>query len=1056
MPPRRAPPAAAALDPAYVAELSAARFPNVAPGASPPRPESPAGAAPILMPGAAAYTSPLKRPDAPIAVGRPPGAPGAAGPRRGRPPRNPRPPPPPPPPSAAPADTAGAAPAAYLARPGGAPAAFVPALSAQQQQALMARAVQLSKAQDQPSFTPLHALLQMGFVFVRNTQLPNVPPGAAQGGTILRADEAAALGLLPSQGAGAARAPAAPAAPWQPSPMLPYTRPVDAARPERPSLLRTVPGDQGEGAAPSVPGAMLPGAPTNVPLVKGGAPPAASAVGVPVTLQNTRLTALPSPSTAPYPWHKLDARETDELLAIMRKDAKFQPVLHAQQAAADAELYAHTAPVLHPPAPGKPAHEPAAPRGATEPLKLVLPAQRQRALEQGVRGVRAPVPLSGAEVERTANTPATLVPIRLELDHEPFKLRDTFLWNAAEDDASLEAFAVAICEDIGLPSAVFVSMIRTAVQTQVHEYAAAMALRPGLDAAPDDAAGEARGMLTPAAERVWAQLRHGLLDSEAADAADAAEEPGEAPQSEALRSEHPSSEAPRSEAASTEAPPTEAPPSPPPGPGDELRVLIKLDILVGAQNLVDQFEWDLLDQDAQSAERFAETFAAELGLPGEFKTAIAHAIREQVSTHLRLLFLLGYPFNKLASMDEEVRTAFLPALDTQRLARAHGEVDAFTPKLVQLTPADALLLEREHEREMRRKRRQTKGRRGINLAEREPQRTIRSVPVYGLQGGVPDASSAAALPTRRAAAAAASAHLATTLADDEPPAAPAKRIRPERHDLHFRFPGGLGAASGASAPRFRSRALAQTPLDALGRRAPVAAPVPTEAVSTRGRPPKERAPTAELAPARGARPEDLERQHPNMFDGVWHCGNCGLPGYLAPGRRKGPAGEKTLCGPCGKYYHRHRRMESVPYTRDPAYHIKRLKRAAGSGAADDDEAPDGDAPAAGEHVADMPLLPDESDSDGGDAPAPVPPAWLVQAAEASRQKYPNDSFQIQLRPRPPDLPPPAEEEWRIRCADCPGKVYKPGPGESLINFEIHLKNRSHRAAVARRLGHIGG
>ncbi|WFC95866.1 SWI/SNF chromatin-remodeling complex subunit [Malassezia brasiliensis] len=1131
---------------------------------------------PMMMPGMNAYAGTFSaRPDAAASsAARPPTAPGGAavrppgtGPRRGRPPRNPRPPPvQTPAPSASPAgDAPATASSSFKARPNASMSSFTPALSAQQQQALMARAMQLSKAQNQPSFTPLHALFQMGFVFVRNTQLPNVPPGAALGGTILRADEAAALGLVPNQAmaatAATARAQAAgaaggaPGAPWQPTTMMPYVRP-DGVRPEQPGVLRMTPGAGGDKSGAGASGVvnapvstvLLPGAPTNVPLVHGGAPPATNAVGMPVTTQNTRLTALPMPATEPYPWKKLDAREVDELLGIMRRDAKFQPVLQAQQKRADNELYAHVAPVLHPRPPDvaprpvawweKSVQEPAAPRLASthEPFKLVLPAQRQRALEQGVRGVRAPVPLSGAEVEHVANTPETLVPIRLELEHEPFKLRDTFLWNAAEDDASLEAFAVGVCEDLGLPSAVFVSLIRTAVQTQVNEFATAMALRPqATDAdAPGAGASQGRGTLTPAAERTWAQLRRTVLRrGEAASSEDATEaeeappvveeetEPEAADATDARA--RPETAAPRAEAASEAArtpavahadasaspaspAPADAPAdaaldtplvAPPPSVprsvhdlDDELRVLIKLDILVGAQNLVDQFEWDLLDPDAQSAERFAETFAADLGLAGEFKTAIVHAIREQVSTHLRLLFLLGYPFNRLASMDDEVRTAFLPAVDTQHLTRSHGEVDAFTPKLVQLTPADALLLEREHEREMRRKRRQTKGRRGINLAEREPQRTIRSVPVYGLQGGVPDATSATVLPTRRAAAAAASAHIATAYADggDEVPSTPpAKRIRTERHELHFRYPGGLGLAGEGERPRFRSRVLADTPLDALGRRAPVAAPVPTEtAAAARGRPPKDRVPPTEVALARGARPEDLERQHPNMFDGVWHCGNCGMPGYLAPGRRKGPAGEKTLCGPCGKYYHRHRRMENVTYTRDPAYHTKRLKRITGHSewgvdgadlgdaqATDTGDAPS-DATAQGtpgpaddavhgandEHDddpahGDMSFLGDDSDSDGGDAAAPVAPAWLLQAVEASRRKYPNDCFQIQLRPRMPDTPPPAEEEWRIRCADCPGKVYKPGPGESLINFEIHLKNRSHRAAVARRLGNIG-
>ncbi|PPQ70557.1 hypothetical protein CVT26_013144 [Gymnopilus dilepis] len=41
--------------------------------------------------------------------------------------------------------------------------------------------------------------------------------------------------------------------------------------------------------------------------------------------------------------------------------------------------------------------------------------------------------------------------------------------------------------------------------------------------------------------------------------------------------------------------------------------------------------------------------------------------------------------------------------------------------------------------------------------------------------------------------------------------------------------------------------------------------------------------------------------------------------------------------------------------------------------------------------------------------------------------------------------------WRIRCADCPGKIYYPGPGETLANFDVHLKNREHRRRVSERV-----
>jgi SWI/SNF-related matrix-associated actin-dependent regulator of chromatin subfamily B protein 1 len=41
---------------------------------------------------------------------------------------------------------------------------------------------------------------------------------------------------------------------------------------------------------------------------------------------------------------------------------------------------------------------------------------------------------------------------------------------------------------------------------------------------------------------------------------------------------------------------------------------------------------------------------------------------------------------------------------------------------------------------------------------------------------------------------------------------------------------------------------------------------------------------------------------------------------------------------------------------------------------------------------------------------------------------------------------------RIRCHDCPGKLYTPGPDTTVGNFEVHLKNRQHRERVDSRSG----
>ncbi|KAJ7938107.1 hypothetical protein B0H13DRAFT_1588165 [Mycena leptocephala] len=55
----------------------------------------------------------------------------------------------------------------------------------------------------------------------------------------------------------------------------------------------------------------------------------------------------------------------------------------------------------------------------------------------------------------------------------------------------------------------------------------------------------------------------------------------------------------------------------------------------------------------------------------------------------------------------------------------------------------------------------------------------------------------------------------------------------------------------------------------------------------------------------------------------------------------------------------------------------------------------------------------------------------------------NDRFELILR----NVNSANSPEWRITCLDCPGKLYISGPGETLANFEVHLRNRLHRQRV---------
>ena len=55
----------------------------------------------------------------------------------------------------------------------------------------------------------------------------------------------------------------------------------------------------------------------------------------------------------------------------------------------------------------------------------------------------------------------------------------------------------------------------------------------------------------------------------------------------------------------------------------------------------------------------------------------------------------------------------------------------------------------------------------------------------------------------------------------------------------------------------------------------------------------------------------------------------------------------------------------------------------------------------------------------------------------------------------PNEPPPDSVKMmfypRIKCLDCPGKLYTPGPEAGVTNFEVHLKNKVHRERVDERM-----
>lgn len=791
--------------------------------------------------------------------------------------------------------------------------------------------------------------------------------------------------------------------------------------------------------------------------------------------------------------------------------------------------------------------------------------RRKGARREGIRIPRRLPP-------ELADRPEQLVPIRLEFDVEHHKMRDTFLWNLNDPVITPEMFAQTLVEDYSLLSS-YHSVIVKSIQEQLSDFKAHMV---DMDWKVPPSAVETTQSEDPKIEELD---ESGLEDKVNCGTVDRVEcsldSNGDSPiigkgilDEEEVRWWESWRKRCRKEAFSRSATLTNRRKKRKVATGaasnseisttkddnasrmvdefeldekkmhEDLRILIKLDIIVGSVKLDDQFEWDLENENA-SPEQFAEVYAKELGLGGEFQTAISHSIREQVHVYQKSLFLVGHPGGGSQVQDEDLRMAFLPSLTSG--TRSMDQVQSYTPTLNYMSDGEIERSEREREKELtKRRKRNTRGRRGIALPDREPNRTYRT-PAIGfpeLDAATLALAAAVNAPTsRRAAAAAASLTIANMVASENgTPILPLQLPQQQPTPMVTVTPGKEKKPKGLFKPP-------SYPSSVLRPRAQVSAPTPSTAVESTSMLPsslldKEPPPPVVNPPppdsktaakkAREAEREAKEKeladgQHANVINGVWHCSNCGCPENIAIGRRKGPLGDKSQCGPCGKFWHRHRRLRPVQYNPDPEYHLnlsnetdqtktntKKRGRAPNSAAvAEGNETPsrqksEAEAPPPVTSTVlpsedDRPVSPVTSASSGDEAPlaqqslkingtsqqpatssrpgtpdsprpptdtqltspgeprsgsaAPQPngsttlPLWLTVAMHDLQAKYPDDKFEAILRkPAPKALP-----EWRIKCLDCPGKLYNPGPGDTLSNYEVHLRNRQHRSRVNSRV-----
>lgn len=148
----------------------------------------------------------------------------------------------------------------------------------------------------------------------------------------------------------------------------------------------------------------------------------------------------------------------------------------------------------------------------------------------------------------------------------------------------------------------------------------------------------------------------------------------------------------------------------------EIRIPIKIDLLISNTQYTDQFEWDILSDKENDPEEFATILCDEMSLPGEFATAIAFSIREQSQMYYKALSLVGYSFDGSYIREDEIKSHMAPPLRIHNAELGQDEdfittlrtptlLAEYSPAINRITQLEIEKIERELERDSRRRRR---------------------------------------------------------------------------------------------------------------------------------------------------------------------------------------------------------------------------------------------------------------------------------------------------------------------------------------------------------------
>ncbi|KAI9826310.1 MAG: SWI/SNF chromatin-remodeling complex subunit [Thelocarpon impressellum] len=595
--------------------------------------------------------------------------------------------------------------------------------------------------------------------------------------------------------------------------------------------------------------------------------------------------------------------------------------------------------------------------------RILYPCQRKRPGNRRTRELRVP----RKEMLTQADQLEELIPVRLDVDWDKIKLRDTFTWNLHDRVISPEHFAEQLVEDFRLPpesAGPLVQFVAQALSEQIQDF--------------------------------YPQV---FIEEEALDP-------------------HLPYHAYKN---------------------DEMRVLIKLNVTIGQHTLVDQFEWEI-NNPLNSPEDFAKQMTRDLSLSGEFATAIAHSIREQSQLFTKSLYITGHPFDGRPIEDADLRDAFLPS-PLPCVFRPAQHAKDYAPYLWELNEAELDRAETSLSREQRRQKRTMNRRGGPALPDlKDRQRTVRTLVVSSVLLGAADSIGESRMfkrpeggqgrPGRRAAAGQKAGVDDSDLSEseDSAPESPANSSIVMTGTARTR--GVRGAASAAQAAMRAN----------LGRST---TPEPATLHHHETRTSARRFGTREESVGDGTTlmvKLKISRERFRQFE-----------------RERKARARSTLAQLAANGTPTRGSMAPPPST--PGMAPLQMGGYAGG--------PPNGTPAPqptqlGAVHAERPPLPGQ--------PGPPAPTWLTSALATLHASYPSDSFEgfmryaavdpatgipIPTTIQPPPPPPPGGVKHqylpRIRCNDCPGKLYTPGPDTTVGNFEVHLRNGAHRRNVERRV-----